>query len=190
MAKTNFSGPIYVNNREVISEDGNIIAAVDLADIRDSNDNEALEIDAVTSAVNYVRLANAATGNNPELSSQGEDTNLSLQLSGKGTGLTLVGDSSTATSAGGSATINTQRGKLTLGGLTANAGDSETVKLLNNKLSTTSQCFFSIDDTQVTGIATIASYNAASGSSVIKIANAGSASALSGTAIINFVVVG
>jgi len=45
---------------------------VDLGDLLDANENELLEFDAVASAVNYIRIANAATGNRPVLSIQGE----------------------------------------------------------------------------------------------------------------------
>ena len=53
--------------------------AVDLGEIRDANNNEILEFDAVASAVNNVVVANAATGNNPILYNGGEvDTGLTL----------------------------------------------------------------------------------------------------------------
>lgn len=59
----------------------------DLADLDDANGNEQLEFDTVASAVNYVRLANAATGNGPTFSAQGGDTNVGMNLSTKGTGV-------------------------------------------------------------------------------------------------------
>ena len=49
----------------VIKYGGNLDITVDLNDIRDINNNELLELDTVASAVNYVRLANSATGNPP-----------------------------------------------------------------------------------------------------------------------------
>lgn len=62
------------------------VDVADLGDILDDNGNEILEFDTVASAVNFIRFANAATGNNPAISAQGDDTNVSLTLSGKGTG--------------------------------------------------------------------------------------------------------
>lgn len=59
---------------------------VDLGDVLDSNGNEILEFDAVDSAVNFVRVANSATGNAPVLSAQGDDTNVGFDITTKGTG--------------------------------------------------------------------------------------------------------
>ena len=63
---------------------------VDLQDILDSNSNELLEFDLNASAVNYIRLANAATGNAPAISAQGDDANVDLSLAAKGTGSVTV----------------------------------------------------------------------------------------------------
>jgi|TARA_Y100000310_G_C20699561_1_gene828478 hypothetical protein len=46
---------------------------IDLLDVLDVNENELLEFDSVASAVNHMRLANAATGNPVVLSCEGED---------------------------------------------------------------------------------------------------------------------
>ena len=74
--------------------------ALDLGDIVDSNQNEMLEFDAVASAVNFFRMANAATANAVVLSAQGDDTNVGLTLTPKGTGtLTLQTDGATTTTA-------------------------------------------------------------------------------------------
>ena len=75
----------------------NLGVAVDLTDITDMNGNEVIEIDGTTSAVNYVRVTNSATGNAPALSAQGDDTNISIALIGKGTGAVGLGQ---ATSVG------------------------------------------------------------------------------------------
>lgn len=53
---------------------------VDLLDVLDLNQNELLEFDSVASAVNYIRVANAATGSGPTFSAQGGDTNIDLNL--------------------------------------------------------------------------------------------------------------
>ncbi|MBA3768700.1 MAG: hypothetical protein H0W99_17320 [Acidobacteria bacterium] len=56
----------------------------------DSNDNELLIFAEVASAVNEMTLTNAATGNPPQLSATGGDTNIALKLSPKGSGQILL----------------------------------------------------------------------------------------------------
>lgn len=48
--------------------------------------NAVLEIGSTASAVNHVKVTNAATGGQPLLSAAGSDTNIPLKLQGKGTG--------------------------------------------------------------------------------------------------------
>ena len=55
--------------------------------IQDQNDNEQLMFSTTTSAVNEFTIKNAATGNAPELSATGSDTNIDLTLTPKGTGI-------------------------------------------------------------------------------------------------------
>lgn len=67
----------FTGDGHAVIEGTEVARAADLDDILDSSGNELLEFDLVASAVNYVRLTNAATGNNPILSAQGEsDTGL------------------------------------------------------------------------------------------------------------------
>lgn len=69
---------------------------LDLAEILDPAGNEMLEFDQVASAVNFLRLANSASGNPVVLSSQGDDTNVGLDLFSKGTGsVRIISDSLT-----------------------------------------------------------------------------------------------
>lgn len=221
---------------------------VDLGDIRDANNNEMLELDAVSSAVNYIRVANAATGSGPTFSAQGDDTNvafnltskgtgavtiysgdssrelmvlndatsavnyldatpaatgsnpafaaagddtnISLQLTSKGSGLVIVGDKGTAVIVSGSATINAQRGQLHVKALSITVNGTETVTLLNNRITTDSDIQFTLSQPATNGITAgipiIGSYEVESaGSCVITIANT-AATAVAGTAIINF----
>lgn len=58
----------------------------DPAVIYDSNGNEELKFTTTASAVNEITVTNAATGNAPEVSATGGDTNIDLKLKGKGTG--------------------------------------------------------------------------------------------------------
>lgn len=53
--------------------------------IQDSNGNLLLDFLKVASAVNYIDIANAATGNSPTISAKGSNSNISLTLQGKGT---------------------------------------------------------------------------------------------------------
>lgn len=47
---------------------------------------EQLRVSHTASAVNYVQVTGAATGNNPNVTAQGSDNNISIYLSSKGTG--------------------------------------------------------------------------------------------------------
>jgi len=59
---------------------------LDLGEILDANSNEMLEFDTVASAVNFLRMANAATGNEVDISAQGDDTNVAISITPKGSG--------------------------------------------------------------------------------------------------------
>jgi hypothetical protein len=59
---------------------------VDLGFIADANGNELLVMDTVASAVNEIKIANAATGGKPSIAAQGGDTNVSLNIISKGSG--------------------------------------------------------------------------------------------------------
>lgn len=54
--------------------------------INDTNGNEVVKTPATASAVNEVTITNAATGNAPQVSATGDDTNIDLKLAAKGTG--------------------------------------------------------------------------------------------------------
>jgi len=58
----------------------------DLGYIADANGNELIVMDTVASAVNEVKVANAATGGKPSIAAQGGDTDVSLNLVSKGAG--------------------------------------------------------------------------------------------------------
>ena len=55
-------------------------------EINDNNGNEEIIFTTTASAVNELTIANAATGNAPEISATGGDTNIDLKLTPKGTG--------------------------------------------------------------------------------------------------------
>ena len=54
--------------------------------LTDSNGNESIILTATASAVNEFTVVNAATGNNPQLSATGSDSNIDVALTPKGTG--------------------------------------------------------------------------------------------------------
>jgi hypothetical protein len=58
--------------------------------IADANGNEIVVLDTVTSAVNEITVANAATGAGPRISGTGSDSNIDLNLVPKGTGVVNV----------------------------------------------------------------------------------------------------
>lgn len=62
----------------------------DLGFIADANGNELIIFDTVTSAVNEITFANAATGGNPTFTASGSDSNIGIDLTPKGTGFVQV----------------------------------------------------------------------------------------------------
>ena len=58
--------------------------------IDDSNGNEEIKFTTTASAVNELTVANAATGNAPEISSTGNDTNIDIKITPKGTGKVVL----------------------------------------------------------------------------------------------------
>jgi microcystin-dependent protein len=65
--------------------------------INDTNGNELVKVTATGSAVNEITVANAATGNPPEIQATGGDTNISLKLTPKGNGGVSAGSITHAT---------------------------------------------------------------------------------------------
>ena len=69
------------------------IAFDDAHGINDENGNEQIIFQTTSSAVNQFDITNAATGNPPQLSATGGDSNIDLNLLAKGTGhVTIVGN--------------------------------------------------------------------------------------------------
>lgn len=67
---------------------GNLIATSPrfVTGINDSNGNELIEFTATGSAVNNVKVVNAAAGNAPSIEASGSDTDISINLTPKGAG--------------------------------------------------------------------------------------------------------
>ena len=71
-------GDLDANGNNILIDSGN--------SINDENDNEQIKSSTTASAVNEMTATNAATGNAPELSATGGDTNVDLNLTPKGIG--------------------------------------------------------------------------------------------------------
>jgi hypothetical protein len=77
-------GDLDANGNNILIDGGN--------SINDENDNEQIKFATTASAVNEMTATNAATGNAPNLSATGGDTNVDLNLTPKGVGrVTLNG---------------------------------------------------------------------------------------------------
>ena len=76
-------GNLDTNSFNILFDDAN--------GITDENSNEQLFSTSTSSAVNYLNVTNAATGNDPKLSALGDDTNIDLAISPKGSGQVVVG---------------------------------------------------------------------------------------------------
>lgn len=63
-----------------------------LTGLLDSGGNEAIDIDATASAVNQLRVMNAAIGGAVVLTTAGDDTNINLELQAKGSGKVILED--------------------------------------------------------------------------------------------------
>ena len=59
--------------------------------IDDANGNEVIQIPATASAVNEVTITNSATGNDVQITTTGNDTNIGLKIKAKGTGKVKIG---------------------------------------------------------------------------------------------------
>ena len=75
-------GNLDTNSHNILIDDAHFIA--------DENGNEQIIFQTTASAVNQFDVTNAATGNAPELSATGGDTNISLKITPKGSGQVLL----------------------------------------------------------------------------------------------------
>ena len=75
-------GNLDTNSHNILIDDAHFIA--------DESGNEQIIFQTTASAVNQFDVTNAATGNAPEISATGDDTNISLKLTPKGSGQVLL----------------------------------------------------------------------------------------------------
>lgn len=78
----------------------------DLGYIADSNGNEMLVFDSVTSAINHFTITNSIFSNGPELKASGDDTNIDMFLVPKGTGLVNIANGFTGSGVAVAATVS------------------------------------------------------------------------------------
>mgnify|MGYP003108537038 FL=1 len=71
-------GNLDTNSHNVLIDDAHFIG--------DENGNEQIIFQTTSSAVNQIDVTNAATGNAPQVSATGDDSNVNLKLAAKGTG--------------------------------------------------------------------------------------------------------
>jgi len=67
-----------VMNSGVIGDGGSLVI--------DDKNNEIITVGSATAAVNHVKISNANTGESPEISAQGDDSNVGIKLIPKGSG--------------------------------------------------------------------------------------------------------
>ena len=75
-------GNLDTNSHNILIDDAHFIA--------DENGNEQIIFQTTSSAVNQIDVTNAATGNSPEISATGDDTNISLKITPKGSGQVVL----------------------------------------------------------------------------------------------------
>jgi len=75
-------GDLDTNSNNILIDDAHFIA--------DENGNEQIIFNTTASAVNQFDVTNAATGNAPEISATGDDTNIDLKITPKGSGQVLL----------------------------------------------------------------------------------------------------
>jgi len=79
----NLTNPVTLTNKTLTTP---TLTSPIINEIDDSNGNEEIIFTATASAVNELTVANAATGNNPNVSASGSDANVGINLTPKGTG--------------------------------------------------------------------------------------------------------
>ena len=170
----------------------NLDVNVDLADIRDENNNEMLEMDSKTSAVNYLRIENAAAGTSVAITAQGDDTNVTMRLGGKGTGIVTFDSKAALTLTSLAGTLNSQAGVLTSAILNVSAmsagGTTVAFRLTNDKIAATSVMFVNVGNgTNTGGNPYVAAVTPGAGDATVVVVN-GTGTALNGTLTLSFLV--
>lgn len=156
--------------------------------------NASAQVTTVTSSVNFLQLAGAATGVAPTLTATGADTNIGLSLLAKGTtnaSLATLGAFNTGSGASGQ-TLSVQRGIITTNSLSTAAATAVTYSVTNTFVASTSLILLTnqaYSGTYVTnGYPVLMQAAPGSGSFIVTIVNTHAANALAGTLAIGFVI--
>ena len=114
-------GNLDTNSNNILIDDAHFIA--------DENGNEQIIFQTTSSAVNQIDVTNAATGNPPEISATGDDTNIGLKITPKGSGAVVIDGLSYPTADGSNGQFLTTNGSGTLsfGSVPAGVGGSNGV---------------------------------------------------------------
>lgn len=88
---TNATGTVLTITDTSVSSTQNIQLPT-AKSIADDSGNEYIKFAKTASAVNEISVTNSATGNSPDISATGGDTNIGLSLTTKGTGLIKFND--------------------------------------------------------------------------------------------------
>ncbi len=114
----------------------------DATGIRDSSDNEQLIFQLIASAITYLEITNAATGNGPGLKSAGE-TNVDLLIDGNGSGDIILQGTGTGNVGVRTATPSTLEGNVLAGDILHVHSPSSTARVL---ISGSASAQFLLDD--------------------------------------------
>jgi hypothetical protein len=76
---------LFADGTNIVDVNANFSAS-SFPQLNDSNGNEEIKFTTTASAVNELTVTNAATGNGPEISATGGDTNIDLKITPKGSG--------------------------------------------------------------------------------------------------------
>ena len=134
-------------NNPIIYNAGEADTGLTFAGSDGTNFEEIIILDTNASAVNEVTIDNAVAGSNPSMAATGDDTNIGLQLSSKGTGVVVFGSTANGSAASGSAVVNAQRGYLIVNFTATGTAGTQTIDLVNNKLTASNilQCSIHIN---------------------------------------------
>jgi hypothetical protein len=143
---------------KIVYSDGTNIVDVELSSVNpiiekilDTNGNEEIIFTATASAVNELTIANAATGNGPEISATGSDTNIDLKLTPKGTGKIVLDGISFPNTDGSANQVLTTDGSGVLSFATVSGGAAwQTVKTGNFNVTAKEGYFVDTTSTAIT----------------------------------------
>jgi len=76
---------LFADGTNIVDVNANFSAS-SFPQLNDSNGNEEIKFTTTASAVNELTVTNSATGNGPEISATGGDTNIDLKITPKGSG--------------------------------------------------------------------------------------------------------